>query len=128
MKSLKLKNYLREGVNELESTSQLTREDRQRFLEACKSYSKYKESFTRSSDIREHLKEIAWLVETAQSLTLQETGDWFDNITVNRHMKGLKESYKVLEKTGKELVQSQQRFESAYNDIGRILENYYDID
>jgi len=125
---LKLKTYLKEGIGELEQRSQLTKEDKARFLEACKGYSNYKDSFVRAKDIKEKLQEIAWLVETAESVTLQETEEWFDNVTVNRHMKQMKESYKVLEKTGKELMQSQQRFESAYNDIGRILENYYDVE
>ena len=100
---------------------------KEEFMEAVKRYSTYKESLNRSGNLKKMVAEIGKLVNSAESITLKETGEWFDNITVNRHMKQLKESYKVLEKSCDELVQSQQRFESAYNDIGRVLENYYDI-
>jgi formylmethanofuran dehydrogenase subunit E-like metal-binding protein len=77
--------------------------------------------------LKRTVAEIKRIVESAEEITLQESDGWFDKITVNRHMKQLKEAYKVLEKTCNELVTSQQRFESAYNDIGRVLENYYDV-
>ena len=120
--NIKLKNLLSENVEDAP-----VQVDRNQFLEAVKRYSEYKEAFVGSKELKNKLSEIKWLVQAAEQVTLQETQEWFDEITVNRHMKQLKESYKVLEKTGSELVQSQQRFESAYNDIGRILENYYDI-
>lgn len=100
---------------------------RDEFLEAVKKYATYKESVFRSSDLKNVVTEIRKIVEAAEDITLQESDGWFDEITVNRHMKQLKESYKVLEKTCNELITSQQRFESAYNDIGRVLENYYDV-
>ena len=101
--------------------------DRDEFLEAVKNYGRYKESVFRSNDLKNVVQEIRKIVESAESITLQESDGWFDEITVSRHMKQLKESYKVLEKTCNELITSQQRFESAYNDIGRVLENYYDV-
>lgn len=100
---------------------------RDEFLESVKNYGRYKESVFRSNDLKNVVQEIRKIVESAESITLQESDGWFDEITVNRHMKQLKESYKVLEKTCNELITSQQRFESAYNDIGRVLENYYDV-
>lgn len=113
-----------ENEEMMDSSPEMSKEE---FLEAVKQYSTYKESLNRSGNLKKMVAEIGKLVNSAESITLKETGEWFDNITVNRHMKQLKESYKVLEKTCNELVQSQQRFESAYNDIGRVLENYYDI-
>jgi len=115
---------LNENENMAQPAPEMSKEE---FLEAVKQYSRYKESLNRSGNLKKMVAEIGKLVNSAEAITLKETGEWFDNITVNRHMKQLKESYKVLEKTCNELVQSQQRFESAYNDIGRVLENYYDI-
>lgn len=100
---------------------------RDEFLESVKNYGTYKESVFRSDNLKNVVQEIKKIVESAESITLQESDGWFDEITVSRHMKQLKESYKVLEKTCNELITSQQRFESAYNDIGRVLENYYDV-
>ena len=60
-------------------------------------------------------------------MTLQETENWFDDVTVNRHMKSLKESYKIFEKTTNEIMSSQQRLESAYEDIAEVLGKYYEV-
>lgn len=100
---------------------------RNEFLGAVKNYGAHKSQIYRSNDLRKTVAEIKKLVESAEEITLTESDGWFDKITVNRHMKQMKEAYKVLEKTCNEIVQSQQRFESAYNDIGRVLENYYDV-
>lgn len=110
-----------------QTSMKYSKQERKAFLEACKRYKEYKEQFPNSKELQGKLKEIAWLVETAENMTLQETESWFDNVTVSRHMKQLKEAYKVMEKTANELIQTQQRFESAYDDIGSILNKYYEI-
>jgi len=112
---------------ELEQEQQLTSEQKQAFFENIKTYGKYSESIYRSQNILEAIKEIKNIVETASQLTLQETGDWFDKVTVGRHMKQLKESYKTFEKTANEMYTLQQRLEACYEDIGNTLGKYYDI-
>jgi hypothetical protein len=119
-----VENEMNSIDNNFENKPTMSRDE---FLESVKRYGEWKESVFRSSDLRNVVKEIKKIVESAEAITLQESDGWFDEITVTRHMKQLKESYKVLEKTCNELVTSQQRFESAYNDIGRVLENYYDV-
>lgn len=119
-----VENEMNNMSNDMNTANIMNRDE---FLEAVKNYGRYKESVFRSNDLKNVVQEIRKIVESAESITLQESDGWFDEITVSRHMKQLKESYKVLEKTCNELVTSQQRFESAYNDIGRVLENYYDV-
>lgn len=127
MKRLSLKQYLKENARELESTSVLNETDRAQFLQACENYSQYKGTIPDAKTIQSKINEIGWIVEMAEAVTLNETDSWFDNVTVSRHMKQLKESYKILEKTGKELITTQQRFESAYEDIGEVLQKYYNV-
>jgi hypothetical protein len=122
-----VRNKIRQIQENEEMNGQQPTMDKKSFIEAVKRYNSYKESFSKASNLKKLVSEIGKLVRAAEPITLQETGEWFDNITVNRHMKQMNEAYKVLEKTASELMQSQQRFESAYNDIGRVLENYYDI-
>ena len=42
-------------------------------------------------------------------------------------MKQLKEAYKVFEKTSTEMDGLQQRLESAYEDMGTVLNKYYKV-
>ena len=127
----RLRKLIREEIRRqnkrrpFESTN--PRDMRNEFIQAVRGYGEFRNSFPQSSDIKSTVNEIGKLVEMAETVTLSETQEWFDNVTVNRHMKQLGEAYKVMQKTGTELVQAQQRFESAYEDIGQILGKYYEV-
>ena len=105
---------------------QLTSEQKKTFLEAVKNYSQLGESVYGKGDLKELCERVKYMVDTAQEVTLAE-GDWFDGITVNRHMKGLDETYKVFEKTAQEISRLQERLSAAYEDIGQGLSKYFDI-
>ena len=105
---------------------QLTSEQKKTFLEAVKNYSQLGESVYGKGDLKELCERVKYMVEMAQEVTLAE-GDWFDGITVNRHMKGLNESYKVFEKTAQEISRLQERLSAAYEDIGQGLSKYFEI-
>ena len=104
----------------------VTTEQKRKFVEAVKGYSQLGESVYGKGDLRELCERVKYMVEMAQQVTLSE-GDWFDGITVNRHMKGLNESYKVFEKTAKEISQLQERLSASYEDIGQGLNKYFDV-
>lgn len=126
-KKLSLKK-LYEGDESQLSASQYSGMDKKSFQEAMKSFSKYSQAIYGSKKLKEACNEIKNLVETAEQMTLQETDQWFDNVTVSRHMKQLKESYKLFEKTATEMTTLQQRLESCYEDIGKNLNNYWDVE
>jgi hypothetical protein len=102
--------------------------DKKSFLEACKQFSAHGASIYRAKDLKERVIQIKELIEQAEQLTLTETEEWFDKVTTSRHMKNLKESYKIFEKTATEVTTLQQRLEAAYEDIGQSLSKYYDVE
>lgn len=124
---MKLTSILKNINENTDEQVQISEEQKHAFLEHIKSFNLYGEAIYRSQNIVEALKEIKNIIETASHLTLQETGDWFDKVTVNRHMKQLKESYKTFEKTANEMYTLQQRLEACYEDMGNTLNKYYDI-
>ena len=105
---------------------QLTKEQKRDFVEAVKGYSQLGESVYGKGNLQELCERVKYMAEMAQEGTLAE-GDWFDGITVNRHMKGLNESYKVFEKTAQEISRLQERLSAAYEDIGQGLSKYFEI-
>ena len=105
---------------------QISKEQKREFVESVKEYSQLGEAVYGKGNLQELCERIKNMVEMAQQVTLAE-GDWFDGITVNRHMKGLNESYKVFEKTAKEISQLQERMSAAYEDIGQGLSKYFEI-
>lgn len=123
--------FVKESESELEGKRtdkvELTSEQKQAFLEAVKQYKKYSEVIYRNAGLEEVYNSIKELVGAADTVTLSETEDWFDNVTVSRHMKRMGESFKVFEKTLKEVETLQQRLESSYDEIGEVLGKYYEI-
>ena len=120
------KSWVKEE-DERQSTEEMTEEQRSAFLEAVKGYRTYGESVYRKEGLTKVYESIRNMVEVANKVTLSETGDWFDGVTVGRHMKRMNESFKVFERTLKEVSTLQQRLESSYDEIGEVLGKYYEI-
>jgi phage tail tape-measure protein len=117
--------YILETLNGDEQVK-LSKEEKRAFMEAVKNFSAMGESVYGKGNLQELTERVRDIVEKAQSIALQDEG-WFDKLTVNRHMKGLNESYKVFESTAKEMSQLQQRLSAAYEDIAEGLRKYYDV-
>ena len=58
--------------------------------------------------------------------TLQETEDWFDKVTVSRNMKELTNHLKQFSKINENFISS-TRLSGLYEDMGNILNRYYEI-
>ena len=108
-------------------TDGMTTEQKKAFLEAVYRFAEHSNSIYRTHNLRETSQYLGELIEAASQLTLSETEDWFDNVTVGRHMKHLSEAHKIFEKTAAEMSQLQQRLEACYEDIGSTLNKYYDV-
>ena len=107
--------------------NEMTTEEKQAFLEAVKSYRTFGESIYRKDGLSEIYESIRSVVENASKHMVKETEGSFDGITVGRHVKRMNESFKVFEKTLREVVTLEQRLTSSYDDIGETLQKYYEI-
>tara|TARA_Y100000593_G_scaffold93283_1_gene187632 strand:+ start:1100 stop:1615 length:516 start_codon:yes stop_codon:yes gene_type:complete len=72
-------------------------------------------------------EELIKIAESAHSHIIGEQGDWFDKVTVNKNMKQLKGSVVEFKKVAAEANSINQRLTSLYEDMGHILNRYYDI-
>ena len=120
-------DYRRMNVGEEEEAQGMTKEEKRAFVEAVAAYRQLGEMISHKGNISEIHDSIKGIVENANNLTLKETGDWFDRVTVQRHMKSMNESFKVFSNTIKEVSTLQQRLESSYDEIGEVLGKYYEI-
>jgi division protein CdvB (Snf7/Vps24/ESCRT-III family) len=102
-------------------------EERKSFLEAVANFHKLGEMIYSNAKLQEVTKTLKSVMERAEKVTMQESEHWFDNVTVSRHMKQMNEAMKVFEKTAGEMNGLQQRLESAYEDMGTVLNRYYKI-
>ena len=101
--------------------------NRNQFMEAVSKFNEFGKSIYRKEDLKDVADSINEIVEAAEHIALKETDEWFDNITVGRDIKKIKESTKHFLKTIKEMHTLQQRLESLYEDVGSGLNKYFDI-
>ena len=81
-----------------------------------------------NKSVMEIAGQLAKIAEQAHSHVLSETDEWFDKVSVNKNMKHLKGSVVEFQKTAKEAHMLNQRLTGLYEDIGHVLNRYYEID
>ena len=96
--------------------------------ESVRNYSNIGGSMFREHSIIEVAKQLHKIVESAQNHIVSEQEDWFDKVTINRNMNSLKGMVKEFKKSAVEASQLDERLKSLYEDMGGILNRYYDID
>lgn len=125
---LKLTQLLKEELENMQSQQpRMNKNQKKEFLEMVSSFNKFNKKVYREQDIQELVSEMNDFVESVSGFTISETEDWFDKVTVSRHMKGLKEAYKVFEKSASTIAEEQRRMEAAYEDIAGYVQKYYKI-
>ena len=128
MVSETVKRILREEEQpEQEKEPSLTPEQKQLYIELIGKYNQYGESIYRQGKLKETYKNIKKIVEFASKNIVDESGDWFDGVTLSRHSRKMNESFKIFEKTVMEITKLQQRLETVYEEIGETLGRYYEI-
>ena len=124
---LKESNYLKYKEYAIQKHDAVNEDQRTSFLEAVKLYKEFADVVYKKDGLKEVYENIRHIVEVASKMTIDETEQWFDGVTVSRHMKRMNESFKLFEKTLKEMYPLQQRLESTYDEIGEVLGKYYEI-
>jgi hypothetical protein len=117
--------YILEMITE-DQPQPLSKEEKQAFLDQVKRFSEMGDSVYGRGDLQNLTERVKDMINKAEQITT-EAGDWFDNVTVKRHMKNLNDSYRVFEATAKEMSQLQQRLSAAYEDIAQGLNKYFDV-
>ena len=102
--------------------------DKFQVIEAIKSYQTVGKQLYSNGGILEAAKQLAQMAEAAQNHVLSETDDWFDSVSVKRNMKELKGLTSHFKKTAVEANSVNQRLSALYEDMGNILNRYYDIE
>jgi len=118
----KLKDILSEVFDETPKV------DKHKVIEGVKNYGIVGKSLYNGRNIMEVAKQLSEIAESAHSHILGEQDDWFDKISVNKNMKTLKGSVVEFQKTAKEAHSLNQRLTGLYEDIGHVLNRYYEID
>ena len=97
-------------------------------IEAVRNYQTIGRQLFKDNGIVEVAKQLVGIAESAQNHVLSETDDWFDAVSVKRNMKELKGMTSQFKKAALEANAVNERLNALYEDMGNILNRYYDID
>tara|TARA_B100000131_G_scaffold278391_1_gene282842 strand:- start:3 stop:611 length:609 start_codon:yes stop_codon:yes gene_type:complete len=124
MSNIKLKSLIKEFTLENDHP----KVDKFKVIESVKNYARIGQQLRVNGGIMEAAKQLAQMAESAQNHVLSETDDWFDGVSVKRNMKELKGLTGQFKKTAVEANAVNQRLSALYEDMGNILNRYYDIE
>jgi hypothetical protein len=113
--------------NWLEDQSGLSNRQKKILFKEVRKFNEYGNSIHQDVNLRELAKKLSILSEYVDKY-LNEKVSGFDGITVNRNVRELK---KYVNKFGKEASKVQERLDrvtALYEDIGMILNRYFEID
>ena len=117
----KLKNLLNEVFEDSPKIN------KHKVIEGVSQYGAVGKALYSENNLVRIAEQLVGIAESAHSHILGEQGDWFDKVTVNKNMGSLKGMVKEFKKTANEANSVNQRLTSLYEDMGHILNRYYDI-
>ena len=121
---IKLKKLMGEGTK---PPSPMHNEARRHFLEMISTYKSFGKKLQAEHDLAEIANTLGGIVDAATTFTQKESGNHFDPATVKRNMSDLGKLSSQFEKSANEAKQLQQRMSSLYEDMGYVLERYFDM-
>lgn len=127
LKEVKIVNGKFSIAENLEGDRKLSNEVKKHFLEIISTYNTFQDQMKRQSDMTEVANTLGAIVEAAKEMTLRESGDWFDAVTVKRNMVELDKMGKSFDKFALEAKAMDERLHALYEDMGHILNRYYEI-
>ncbi len=107
--------------------TQEERVDAKQVVEALSQYNEIGKQLYMNDDLRETAEKLSQIAQLTKNHTLSEKEDWFDKVTVNRNMKELTNFSKQFGKISNEAQAVRERLATLYEDMGNILNRYYDI-
>jgi uncharacterized protein YwgA len=109
-----------------EQPTPLSKEEKAEFVTQMKNFSEMGEFVYGRTDLELLSDRVREMIRRGEQIAM-EKGDWFDNVTVKRHMKDLQNAYKTFEATAKEVNQLNHRLAASYEDIAQLLNKYFEV-
>jgi len=113
------------GVSE--TSSKLTIEQKRKLSEMVSRYNEYGKILYREKKITEIAQNLQEISDLAENYALNECGDWFEENIVKRNFQEMKKYCEQFGKLAKETQSKQHQMEALYEDMGHILERYFEI-
>jgi Zn-dependent oligopeptidase len=126
MKLRTLLNEMEQQQNQ-DAVRKMSPEQKKTMMEMIANYNAFGKQLRREGNLVDIAKRLTEIATHAETMALNETGDWFDRKTVERNFQGLQKSVTEFDKIAREAQSTQQRMEALYEEMGFVLGRYFDI-
>jgi len=132
-RSLKEIFFTKKELNKVNESSitdppKITEEDKQRIMSSIREYNNFGKMIYRKNNLSEIAKTLHEIATFAERFTVESANDWFDQVTIKRNMKELKGLSGNFMKVANEAQSLQDRMNALYEDMGNVLNRYFEID
>lgn len=101
--------------------------NREELISNVNEFASYGPSIYKKHNLAEVAKMFSEIAAAAGKHVVSETEDWFDRVTVQRNMNDLKKQAGQFNKIANEAQAMQDRMAALYEDMGVILNRYFEI-
>ena len=105
----------------------LSPEQKKRLMEMASQFEKFGEVFKNEAAILESTKNMTELCELASTYAVNECGDCFQKLIVDKDFANVKKRMAEHSKIAKECYSKMQQLRVAHEDIGSTLSRYYNL-
>ena len=105
----------------------LTKEEKKALYELVHNYNEYGKVLYEYHQLMKVAENIDKISQYAETYVLNECGDWMQENTAIRHFKDLKKMSEAFKKNASKCQQQNNEMVSLYEDMGNILEKYFEI-
>lgn len=123
---MKLKTLI-ESFSHKDEIPQLSVDEKREIIQTISEYNKLGESLNRQGDLSQIAETLGRIAESAQSITLSENEDFFDGATIKENMNTLNKASANFTKMAKEAQILEHRMTAVYEDMGHVLQRYFQI-
>lgn len=125
---MKLKELLKEFIEEEQEKRSLTIEEKKEILEIVSEYNSFSKHIgIGQKNLREISESILKVCERASTFCESEAEGWFEGGMIKKDMKRMKEDAMEFKKVSEQFQSSREKLAGLYENIGHILERYFDI-
>ncbi len=127
---IKLKNLVESTVNlptADDAPRKLSKEEKKALAELVHNYNEYGKSLHEYGKIMEVADTLKKISEYAETYVVNECNDWTQANVAKRHFAEIKKHAEAFKKMAKEAHEKNIHMTSLYEDMGGILEKYFEI-
>ena len=105
----------------------LSKEEKKALYELVNNYNEYGKVLYEYHQLMKIAENIDKISQYAETYAVNECGDWMQENTAIRHFKDLKRMSEAFKKNAVKCQQQNSEMVSLYEDMGNILEKYFEI-